>query len=288
MSLRATGEGAITVGRRCTVAADAEVVFARPGKVTIGDYCTIGPGVKVVCDGGDVTLGDWTTVHDRSLILSAAGVTIGQHAWFGQQSVIDGTGGLAIGHGVRVGMYSQIWSHVAAGEQIEGCTLYGARPVVIEDDVWLVGSCIVASGVTLGRRTVALIASNITKSWPAGSVLAGSPAAPKPGLTFYRALSVDERWLMLSSWVREIASNLGIECTQTECSVVLREARGDQLHFFRGRAEAAAAAVTNPEATICCLETKRYTKRLTSLEQRVLKALASNRARFLAEVGNFE
>ena len=75
--------------------------------------------MKFVCDGGDVAIDDWTSFHDRCLVLSGKGVTIGQHGWVRTNTIIDGTGGITIGNGVRVGMYSQLWSHVAAGEQIE-------------------------------------------------------------------------------------------------------------------------------------------------------------------------
>lgn len=72
--------------------------------------------------------------------------------------------GLIIGNGAEIGMYSQVWTHVASGEQIEGCTLYSKRETIIEDDVWLVGSCIVGSEVLswIGEG-VALINSVLTK-----------------------------------------------------------------------------------------------------------------------------
>lgn len=284
--LHVIGKGDVRIGHRTSIAPDAQVVFVRPATVTIGDYCTVGPGVKFVCDGGDVSLGDWTTLHDRCLVLSTAGASIGQHGWFGQHCVIDGTGGLSIGHGVRVGMYSQIWTHVAAGEQIEGCTLYGMRPVHIEDDVWLVGSCIVASGVTLGRRTVALIASNITKSWPDRSVLAGSPAAPKVGLSFYREITRDEQWDLLAGWLRELASLFDLSLHEAPGAFVLQDAQDGQIAFVCNAADVGRWIDSHPQSTVCCLETKHYVKRLTGIEHRVLKALAGNRARFLSDAGN--
>ena len=274
------GEGRVEIGARTSIAAGVQVLFHRPATVRIGDYCTIGSGVKFVVDGGDVTIDDWTSVHDRSLLLSTAGLHIGQHGWFGQHCVLDGSGGLKIGDGVRVGMYSQLWTHVAAGERIEGCTLYGMRPTVIEDDVWLVGSCIVSSGVTIGRRTVALIASNITKSWPAESVVAGSPAVPKAGLSFYTPLAEPARWEMLREWLVEIAGEHGLPVRVDADAVVIGEgAAGGVVHFVRSAAGVAAAAA-NANVTVCCLETKRYRKTWSDNEQILLKALSSNRARF--------
>jgi len=279
------GNGSIEIASSAQISPEIQVIFQSPGRITIGDYCVIGPGVKFVCAGGDVTIGDWTTLHDRCLVLSGEGVQIGAHCWFGQNSVIDGTGGITIGRGVRVGMYSQLWSHVAAGEQIEGCTLFGERPVVIEDDVWLVGSCIVASGVTVGRRSVALIGSNITKSCGSNTVLAGSPAAPKPNLSFYRDITLDEKWKALEGWLREIAMNIGAisEKNESKGTHALRldlDFSGGLIIFNRDTATAFSTRLQYPEATVCCVEDKTYNKRLTTIEYKVLKPLSGNKARF--------
>lgn len=279
------GSGNVDISTTAQVSRDFQVIFQSPGRVTIGDYCVIGPGVKLICAGGDVTIGDWTTLHDRCLLLSGKGVQIGAHCWFGQNSIIDGTGGITIGRGVRVGMYSQLWSHVAAGEQIEGCTLIGERPVVIEDDVWLVGSCIVASGVTIGRRTIALIGSNITKSCSSSMVLAGSPATPKPNLSFYRDITLDEKWELLEGWLREIAINIGCASEINHAAGIFSMhlnpySEGEVIIFTKNVVAATLHRLQNPEATVCCVEDKSYNKRLSEIERKVLKPLSGNKARF--------
>ncbi|MEO5687574.1 MAG: acyltransferase [Burkholderiaceae bacterium] len=273
----------VVLGVNTRVSPDVEFIFHRDSRITIGDNCIINSGVKFVCDGGDVSIDDWSTLHDRCLVLSSQGVKIGQHCWFGQNSIIDGTGGMTIGNGVRVGMYSQLWSHVAAGEQMEGCTLYGRRPVTIEDDVWLVGSCIVASGLTLGRRSIALIGSNITRSTAPATVVAGSPATVKPGLEFYKTLGLDEKWAMLQSWLHEIATEQDLLLDEISAGVLrfrTKEPSSTQELFFACSSADAAQLRQEFAATVCCVEDKRYNKRLTPLECRVLKNLAGNRARF--------
>ncbi len=275
----------VIIGSNTRIAPDVEFAFHRDSTIRIGDNCIVNSGVKFVCDGGDVSIDDWTTLHDRCLVLSSKGVEIGQHCWFGQNTIIDGTGGMTIGNGVRVGMYSQLWSHVAAGEQIEGCTLYGTRPVKIEDDVWLVGSCIVASGLTLGRRSIALIGSNITKSTMPATVVAGSPAAVKPGLDFYKPLTLIEKWAMLRDWLVSIAEELDLVLDEHTDGIVRLQPRepgndASQELVFACRSSDAARLRNESSATVCCVEDKRYNKRLTSIESRVLKILAGNKARF--------
>lgn len=275
----------VKIGQRTQLGEDVKFVKAGTGKVVIGDYCRIGAGVKFIVGDADITIGDWTTLHDNTLVLGGQGVTVGQHCWFGQNCILDGTGALTVGRGVRVGMYSQLWSHVAAGEQLEGCTLIGERPVVIEDEVWLVGSCIVASGVTLGKRLVALIGSNITKSFAGEVVLAGSPAKVKEGLSFYKEVTLDEKFSLLSGWSQAIANDrgLGMEADAENGVLTLKASDGTATISFVSRATTARAMRADvPAATICCIEDKTYNKTLSKLEESVLRDLSGNKARFYA------
>ena len=284
-NLNVIGDGKIYLGQSCSVSPSAQFIFNKNSTITVGDYCTIGPGVKIVCSGGDVVIGDWTTLHDNCLVLSGKVVSIGQHCWFGQNCIIDGTGGIYIGQGVRVGMYSQLWSHVAAGEQIEGCTLYGEREVKIEDDVWLVGSCIASSGVTIGKRTVALIGSNITKSFPANSTLAGAPAVPKSTLTFYKEITLNEKWRLITEWLESECANLNFSVDiKDDDLIVVRD--GQELYsiiFARTTERAELSRREQANTTTCCIEDKSYIKKFTPIEKRVLKFLSGNKARFYSK-----
>lgn len=272
---------AVRVGRRSSVHETVEFVIAGDSTVTIGDYCVIGPGCRFVVSAGHVTIGDWTTLHNNALVLSTAGVTIGQHCWFGQNGILDGSGGLSIGNNVRVGMYSQIWSHVAAGEQIEGCTLFGERPVTLQDGVWLVGSCIVASGVTLGPRLVALIGSNITKSFPGDTVIAGVPAVARENLSFYQPIDLDRKMALLRQWLAELAGPQGLTMSETDGAITLADGEA-RVHFVQTTDTALRLAADDPAATVCDVALKRYRKTFTDLEHRVLKSLSGNKARFLS------
>lgn len=284
-----TGMGEVEVGKDTVISPDAQFIFHKPAKIKIGDYCVVGAGVKFLVNGGDITIQDWTSIHDGSLLLSGAGLFIGQHCWFGQYSVLDGTGGLKIGSGVRVGMYSQIWSHVAAGEQIEGCTLFGERPVSIGDDVWLVGSCVVASGVDIGKKTIALIGSNITKSQPENIVIAGSPATKKENLNFYKVISLEEKWTLLLKWLRDLSHEIDINISEFDSSIEcswMDKNKKDLVVFVKKTDPKFSLDSRFSTATICCISSKKYTKRLTNLEYKVLKYLAGNKARFLSDGGS--
>ena len=51
-----------------------------------------------------------------------------------------------------------------------------ARPVHIEDNVWIGAGCLILKGVTIGRDSVIAAGSVVTKSIPPGVVAGGNPA----------------------------------------------------------------------------------------------------------------
>lgn len=276
--------GNVTLGESCSIGRDIQIIFIGKGSVTIADYVTLGDNVKMIIEGGHVSIGDWSTLHNDTKVFSKAGVTIGEHCWFGQNTVIDGTGGITIENGVRVGMFSQLWTHVAAGEQIEGCTLFAETPTHIESDVWLVGTCTVGSGVRIGRRTVALAGSNIIKSCPPQSVLAGMPAKPKDGVSFYRDVSLEEKFVMLEGWLRAapFADGAVIVTDHADGVVTVTLDDSSRIFFYRDADRFEKHVADDKSDTSCCIETKRYVKTFSSAERRVLKYLSGNKARFFA------
>lgn len=64
-----------------------------------------------------------------------------------------------------------------------------AKPVIIEDNVWLGEFVSVLPGVTIGRGTIVGANSVVTKSLPAFVIAVGSPAVPIKKFNF-----ITERW----------------------------------------------------------------------------------------------
>lgn len=242
-------------------------------EIVIGDNNVINDNTRVFVHS-TLRIGDWNVFHNDMLLMAEKPMNIGHNCWFGQNTILDASGGLEIGNGVRVGMYSQIWTHVASGEQIEGCTLYAMRKTVIEDDVWLVGSCIVGSGLHLGKRSTALINSVLTKDTEPNRVYAGSPAKLMENANFYKEVTIEDKLNMLNDWLTDFAEmNSEISIEKKSDSTVLK--KGNEEVTFTASSE------KNNVAGVFFLSDKTFNKSNSELERSVYRYLYNNKARFL-------
>ena len=58
------------------------------------------------------------------------------------------------------------------------------------------------------------------------------------------------------------------------------DSAAETIMFVRDATTAAAQRMAHPQSTVCCVEDKTYTKCRSDIEYKVLKVLASNKARF--------
>ena len=82
-----------------------------------------------------------------------------------------------IGNHVMIGPAVQIYTaaHILQAEaRIQGWEI--AKPIVIEDNVWLGGGAILLPGVRIGRNAVVGAGAVVPRSVPANMVVAGNPA----------------------------------------------------------------------------------------------------------------
>ena len=90
--------------------------------------------------------------------------------------MLDGAS-ITIGNNVLVGPNTQFYT---PGHSLD----YRSRrqwetfckPIIVEDDVWIGGSCVIYQGVTIGARSVIAANSVVTGDVPADAIFGGSPA----------------------------------------------------------------------------------------------------------------
>ena len=255
-----------------------ETVNNSNSKIIIGDNNIINKDTRIIIDG-DMNVGDWNVFHNNMLIMSGNNLKIGHNCWFGQNTILDGTGGLLIGNGVRVGMYSQIWTHVASGERIEGCTLYDKRKTIIEDDVWLVGSCIVGSGIKLAKRSIFLINSLVAKDSLPNKTYAGSPAVIKEGLNFYKEITIKEKNEMLIKWLVKFSNSNNYELIKNEEYIIIKDLKYKQQVVFAKK----DIDCFSKQDSVFYLHNKTFNKTNIALERKIYKYLYTSKARFIPQ-----
>lgn len=100
-------------------------------------------------------------------------VTIGENVIIGSNCEIGALAKISLGNFVRI----------SRGVVLETATLdldgplpytHIAKPIVVEDGVWLGAHCIVLGGVTIGERSVVGAGAVVSKSVPPNSIVVGS------------------------------------------------------------------------------------------------------------------
>lgn len=197
----------IFIGKNTIIDPTAKIrgVSGKAKKIFIGDNCYIGENVQIICD--DFSLGDYSKIQHNTNVHGYLPCHIGHNAWIGQYSIIDSIGGTTIGNNCGIGAHSQIWSHIKFGDTLEGCRFLTEKPMIIGNDVWFVGHCIV-SPIVAQDKSMAMVGSVVTKDMMYNEIYAGSPAksiSDKIGNQF-KEISNEDKFLKMNDYLNEFNS----------------------------------------------------------------------------------
>jgi maltose O-acetyltransferase len=104
-------------------------------------------------------------------------IVIGDHVFLNCQCTVLDCNEVRIGDHVMIGPAVQIYTaahDLQAERRIQGWEV--AKPVVIEDNVWIGGGAILLPGVSIGRGAVVGAGAVVSRSVPANAVVAGNSA----------------------------------------------------------------------------------------------------------------
>jgi maltose O-acetyltransferase len=102
---------------------------------------------------------------------------IGDHAYLNFSCVIIDNNEVHLGDHAMIGPAVQIYTAahpLEAEPRVQGWEV--AKPVRLEDNVWVGGGAILLPGVTVGRNAVVGAGAVVTKDVPSNTVVAGNPA----------------------------------------------------------------------------------------------------------------
>ena len=104
-------------------------------------------------------------------------IHLGEHVFLNAMCVILDNNEVHIGDHVMVGPAVQMYTaahSLQAEARIQGWEV--ARPIVIEEKVWIGGGAIILPGVRIGRRAVVGAGAVVTRDVPPDAIVAGNPA----------------------------------------------------------------------------------------------------------------
>ena len=115
------------------------------------------------------------SIYDSSLVLGA--VAVGESTWIGPYTVLDGRGGLSIGHHCSISAGVQIYSHDTVRWALTGGRAPEERAATRLGDCCYVGpQTVIGSGVSVGDHSLIGAQSFVRESIPPHSIAVGTPA----------------------------------------------------------------------------------------------------------------
>lgn len=116
-----------------------------------------------------------SSIYDSSYVYGE--VSVGEGTWIGPLTVLDGSGGLRIGHHCSISSGVMIFTHDTVQWALSGGTAGPERePVSIGDCCYIGSQAVIAKGVRIGERCVVGAGAFVNRDVPAGTVVAGVPA----------------------------------------------------------------------------------------------------------------
>jgi acetyltransferase-like isoleucine patch superfamily enzyme len=266
-------------------------------RFSIGDNCPVGHDSMIIVPTFEA--GDYVTLHNHLFVNGTKPCTIGSNVWVGQNCILNAADTLTIGNGVGIGTYSCVWTHGGHGELLEGCKIFKRAPIVIQDDVWIVGSYnVISPGITIGEKAVILTGSVVTKNVPPRACVAGNPAKNiTDKVSTYREITVEEKFEMMKGFMKDfvdtfykgsatvIENGWRVREGEKSCEILFLEEAGNSIEDDEKPkvvfTEKNTATRNYRNVSIFDLATKKYTKRRTEIEIKTIKFLLYSKARFL-------
>ncbi|WP_126147951.1 acyltransferase [Synechococcus elongatus] len=157
--LQLSGEERIWIAPGCIIHDEVELVAKAGARIRIGPGCTLYPRTKLLAYSGDLVLEGDVSVNSFAIVFANSGTSIGRMTRIASHAVINPTE----------------HRYDDPTRPIDDQPISN-RPVQIGADCWICTAAIVRGGTQLGDGSIVGAQALTRGSYPAGSVLVGSPA----------------------------------------------------------------------------------------------------------------
>jgi acetyltransferase-like isoleucine patch superfamily enzyme len=152
---------------------------------TVGRGLNLIGDIPLVCGHLQMVLGNNVTIHGVSTFSGAKvfdqpTLTVGDNSHLGYMLIINVGCDVTIGSNVmiadRVSILSYDGHPTNPAERHLPAPPESSKPIIIEDNVWIGGNCVILKGVTIGKNSVIANGSVVIAKVPPNSMAIGNPA----------------------------------------------------------------------------------------------------------------
>jgi acetyltransferase-like isoleucine patch superfamily enzyme len=209
----------VIIGRDVEFGAGVELgaIGGPAERIEIGDNVRIAAGVKLLAP--QISIGDYTTIHQHVTGNGYSALSIGSCCWIGQNAFLNATGPLTLEDGVTFSTYASVWTHLAGGDVLQGFRFLRHGEARLGADCYI-GPQSIISPVHVGARAMVLAGSVVTHDVPGNHVFGGDPAVDlteKMGAP-YQELSIAVRYRTMCHILRSFAAG-EVRATQVFAAV---------------------------------------------------------------------
>jgi maltose O-acetyltransferase len=136
-----------------------------------------GPERQTLLQGLLGRIGQNSMIEPPFYCVYGQNIHIGDHVYLNLSCTILDCNEVRIGHHVMIGPNVQIYTaahDLQAESRIQGWEV--AKPIVVEDNVWIGGAAILLPGVRIGKNAVVGAGAVVSRNVLANTVVAGNPA----------------------------------------------------------------------------------------------------------------
>ena len=121
-----------------------------------------------------ISIGDKTVIHMGAEIRSPQNIIIGSNTLIGNDSILDGRGGIRIENNVNISSQVALWTE----QHKYNCPHFSTtkKTIIIKEYAWISFRATILPGVTIGEGAVVAAGAVVTKDVPDYTVVAGIPA----------------------------------------------------------------------------------------------------------------
>jgi acetyltransferase-like isoleucine patch superfamily enzyme len=137
--------------------------------------------------------GTGASLYDSCLVLGD--VSVGEGTWIGPNTVLDGGGGLTIGHHCSISSGVQIYTHDSVDWALSGGKReYVRQPTRVGNCCYIGPLSVIAKGVTIGDHCLVGAHSLVNRDVPSNTIVMGIPATRRGRVVVSAAAEVSLEW----------------------------------------------------------------------------------------------